>query len=113
MIRMIQGGKYLSISKKQIFFFYALLAAVWLWESVSELSRNNIGAGLLLFLFGAGFLAALYGIQSYFSKMLRLYQSNLTKARAKGRKSGAQGLASADIRRKNGSQRPQARASAK
>ncbi|WP_240986309.1 hypothetical protein [Acididesulfobacillus acetoxydans] len=110
---MIQGGKYLSISKKQIFLFYALLAAVWLWESVGELSRNNLAAGLLLFFFGAGFLAALYGIQSYFSKMLRLYQSNLTKSTAKGRKAGGEGrragskgLASANIRGKNRSENP-------
>lgn len=78
---MIQEGKLLSISKKQLGLFYILLAAVWLGESVYEFIHHNITAGVSLFLFGSIFLIVLYLIQTYFTKMLLLYQKNLNSTR--------------------------------
>ena len=78
---MILEGKLLSIPRKQIAFFYIMLAAVWVGESVYEFIHHNISAGVSLFIFGSIFLIALYLIQTYFTKMLMLYQKNLNNTK--------------------------------
>ncbi|WP_088225139.1 hypothetical protein [Desulfosporosinus sp. FKB] len=78
---MTSEGKLISISKKQLGLFYILLAAVWFGESANEIIHYRFFAGVSLFVFGSLFLIVLYLIQSYFTRMLLLYQKNLNSSR--------------------------------
>ncbi|AFM41457.1 hypothetical protein Desaci_2513 [Desulfosporosinus acidiphilus SJ4] len=78
---MTSEGNLISVSKKQLGLFYILLATVWFGESINEIIHYHFSAGLSLFVFGSLFLIALYLIQSYFTRMLLLYQKNLNSSR--------------------------------
>lgn len=76
----------LYVSNGPIRLFLFLLSLPWFILSVKLIMNNNITSGIKLFIFGSLFLAALFGIQFYFRKMLVLYQKNLDKSSNKYKK---------------------------
>lgn len=76
----------LYVSNGPIRLFLFVLSLPWFILSAKLIMNNNVASGIKLFVFGNVFLAALFGIQFYFRKMLALYQKNLDKSSNKYKK---------------------------
>lgn len=68
-----------SIPSFQIKIFYLLLGVVWFSTGIYYMFRENFYNGLKIVIFGAVFMLAIFGVQSYVIKMIQVYDANLKK----------------------------------
>lgn len=78
----------LYISKKPIIVFFILLSLAWIVPAINLMIHGQISSSIKLFLFGCAYLIALFIAQTFFKRMLILYQKNLDKSikKSKGQK---------------------------
>lgn len=74
---------YLYQSHKIIKIFFFLVALIWIVPAGQLFLKNQISSGVKFLVLGIIYMLVVFGIQTYFIKMIMLYQKNLNKVSKK------------------------------
>lgn len=58
------------LSKVQVKIFYTILLAIWSISSIYTMINNGVSKGLVVLIFGVGFITLIYYAQKFFIKMI-------------------------------------------
>lgn len=76
----MKSRRSLYTSSKLIKFFFCIVALIWIVPAGKLFFKGQISSGFKVLMLGIIYILAVFVVQTYFIKMIMLYQKNLDKA---------------------------------